>query len=344
MIGALLRKELRDVLREKSLITAFLVQAVLAGFSALLLTGLTALHDPGSVGGQPDADIAYVGPGGFDLHLERAPNLDVVRLNGSAALQAFQAGSIDAIVEERGEDARDITLVVADGEIQATLLVTQFRDLLLDYEQRLQTERQDRLDHELQHLDRDIRPDRPYTFVHATLLPLLVITPVFLSGAIAGDALSQESKSRSLLLLRAAPLGAWRIVIGKLAIPVLLVPIQVILWLGLFWINGFATPHPSPVLALATILGILLTSLGTWVASVVRDESLTQAAYAVLLLSLALASAALPQDPLNLIARLAQGVADGTTWRVVIGLAAAAAGALTLAIAWTTRSLKMDRL
>ena len=347
MIGAFIRKELRDVLREKSLVTAFLIQAFLAGFSALLLTGLTALHDPGSISSAPDATVAYVGIGGFDDVLMRTDNLEVIPLPGADAVAAFREGSIDVVVEEVASDAdgvRRLTLIFADGELTSTLLVTQFKSLLIDYEEQLRLARQGRLSHDLISMDRTIRPDRPYTFVHTTLLPLLVVTPVFLSGAIAGDALSQESKSRTLMLLRAAPLGALRIVTGKLAVPVLLVPVQVALWLLLFWANGFPTADPWSVLALATLLGVLLTSLGTLVAVWVRDESMTQAAYAVLLMALLIASTTLPQDPLNVIARLATQAADTATWRVAAGMALAAVGSLWVAVMWTARALRADRI
>ena len=251
------------------------------------------------------------------------------------------------VVEETAADAdgvRRLTLIFADGELTSTLLVTQFKSLLIDYEASLREERQHRLDHELVTMDRTLRAERPYAFVHTTLLPLLVITPVFLSGAIAGDALSQESRARTLLLLRAAPLGAHRIVLGKLAVPVLLVPVQVTLWLLLFAANGFPTPDPWSVLAVATVLGILLTSLGTLVAVWVRDESMTQAAYALLLLALALVSTALPQDPLNVIARLGAEADNGTTWSVVLGLALGALAALGATIRWTARALRTDRI
>lgn len=347
MIRAIARKEMRDVMREKSLITAFLVQAFLAGFSALLLAGLTALHSPDTIEAAPDATVAYVGPGGLDVFLEGADNLDLVRLNGEDAVAAFRQGSVDAIAEERYPDAGDvrrITIIVPEGELTSTLLVTQFKSLLLDYEDSLRAERAERLDHDLVTLDRSLRPDRPYAFVHSTLLPLLVITPVFLSGAIAGDALSQESRSRTLLIMRSAPISATRLVIGKLVIPVVLVPIQVALWLLLFWANGFPTPAPWTALALATVLGLLLTAAGTIVAAVVKDESMTQAAYAVLILVLAVFSLLLPRDPLNTIALLAIDAADAAVWTTVALLSIASVATLAAAIAFTRDRIRTDRL
>ena len=342
---AIARKELRDVMREKSLVTAFLVQALLAGFSALLLTGLTALHSPDSIQAAPDATIGYVGPGGFDAYLDEAGNLDVVPLDAQGAIDAFETGRVAAIIEERYDDPADerrITLVLPDGELQSTLLVTQLKGLLLDYEADLREDRAARLQHDLVAIeDADAGT---WGFVQTTLLPLMVVTPVMLSGAIAGDALSQESRSRTLLLLRSAPISAARLVAGKLLVPVLLVPIQVALWILLFWLNGHATAAPLALLGLATLLGILMTTAGTLVAAFVRSETWTQATYAVLLLILGVGSLLLPRDPLNVVALVAAGSVDGAAW-VSIGAMAVATVVTSVGAVWVTkRRIEADRL
>lgn len=343
MIGTIAGKELRDVLRETSLVTAILVQAFLAGFSAILLTGLTALHDPNSIAAAPEADVAYIGEGGFDNYLATADNINVVYLEPDAAVAAFEAGTLDAVIEERAGDVLDITLLMPDGEVQSTLLLGQFKQLLLDYEEQLRIDRQDELAHNVVVMDRTIKPDAPFGFVYTTLIPLLVLTPVFLSGAIASDALSQESRTRTLLILRSTPASTLQLVAGKLLVPVLLVPAQVGLWLVLFLLNGFPTP-PLLLMAFAATLGILLTALGTSVAVWVRDEASTQAAYSVVILVLAFLSVALPQDPLNVVARLATGAATHQTWWTWFGLAGAALAALVGAIALTRRRMRMDLL
>jgi hypothetical protein len=61
----------------------------------------------------------------------------------------FRAGSIDALMQEEyaGNDPERITtLVLPDGELQATLLVTQLKAVLIGYEAQLREERLDRLE------------------------------------------------------------------------------------------------------------------------------------------------------------------------------------------------------
>lgn len=348
-IWVLAGKELRDVLRERSLITAFLIQMLLAGFSALLLAGLTALHSPEALDAAPDSDIAYVGDleDGFHVLLRGVGNLGVTFLDAEGAVAGFYAGSFDAVIQEEAPDpdgVRHLTIMLADGELETTLLSTQLRQLLIDYETGLRQERAGRLSQELVLLDTGVRPEVPYTFVYTTLIPLLVITPVFLSGAIAGDALSQESKTRTLLLLRSMPVSPTALVVGKLLVPVLLVPVQVMVWLGLFWLNGFPTNQPVLVLASATIMGILLTAAGTAIAATVRNESTTQAAYAVLVLALGVLSMLLPRDPLNLVSILSVGTVEPAGLLTLAILSLLAGAALVLAVAFTRQRIINDAL
>ncbi len=348
VVATLARKELRDVLRERSLVVAFLIQMLLAGFSALLLAGLTALHSPEALDAAPEADVAFVGADdGFAPYLRAEANLRVTLLDGATAVDGFRDGTYDAVVQERWlerDAVRTLTIILADGELETTLLSTQFRQLLIDYETDLRLEREGRLERELVLLETDVRPEVPYTFVYTTLIPLLVITPVFLSGAIAGDALSQESKTRTLLLLRSAPVGPTVLVFGKLLVPVLLVPLQVLVWLGLFWLNGFPTREVGLVVGAATVMGVLLTAAGTAVAATVKNESATQAAYAVLVLALGVVSMLLPRDPLNLVSLLAVGTVEplGVLTLAVLGVLAAAS--LVLAVVFTRQRIVADAL
>ncbi len=340
-------KEFRDVLREKSLITAFVIQLFLAGFSALLLVGLTALHSPETLDAAPRTSVAYLGDGGFDAYLADAGNIDLLPRSSEQAVEDFRAGRLGAIIQERADDpdgVHAITIVLPDGELQSTLLVTQLKALLIDYENDLRQDRAGRLDIAYLPSPIEVRADSPYGFVYATLIPLLVITPVFLSGAIAGDALSQESRSRTLLILRSTPVATHTLVLGKLVVPVLLVPIQVSVWLALFALNGFPTEAPWVVVAFATVLGVFLTGTGGIIAAMIRDESTTQAAYAVFVLGIAAFSLALPRDPLNVIALLVTGVPDSLAWQSVALLLAAAVAGLTAAIMLTGRRIRRDLL
>jgi ABC-2 type transport system permease protein len=341
----LARKEMGDILRERSILLALLTQFFVAAFSAFLTVGLVGLYDPDAVDARPDTRLAYVGPGGFDQYLDETPNLVVHRLPISEALQRFQAGDLAAIIEETYTDtqgARTVTFLLPEGEIQTTLLVTQLKDLLRAYEKDLRVEREHRIQETLVYVATQAKPNAYYGFAFTVLLPLLVLTPVFLAGATTGDSLAHEFHTHTIHLLRASPLRPTQIVLGKLAAPVFLVPAQVLLWCLLLGLNGLRVSNLGLLLVLATALGLLMAAASILVASLVRREGQTQAAYALLVLVLLGASLLLPRDPLNLVARLGVGHADASNL-VALGLyLIAALATLALAVAAARRRLRHD--
>lgn len=308
-VAAVARKELRDVVREKTLVVAFLVQLFIAGFSALLLTGLLALNDVGSTGAVPDVPVAYVGDGAVLDHLEA---FDMQPMTTDEAWDAFDGGTVGAILFETSSDVQRLQLVVPDGELHTGLLVAAFQDALGAYEDDLREQRAHRL--HSPPLPFPAPPsDASYLFVHASLVPLLVLTPVVLAGAIAGDSLGHERRTGTLAVLRSTPLGLRAVVLGKLLVPVGLVPLQVALWGALLAANGF-TIHLPALLVLATVLAAIVGGTGLLVTTLVPDEAVSQAAYAVVVVVLGAAALAMPRDPLNLITLFAAGVPDAVAW------------------------------
>jgi ABC-2 type transport system permease protein len=341
-------KDLRDILRERSILASLVVQLFVAGFSTFLSVGLTGLYDPASVDAFPRSEVGYAGPGGFDDYLMGAQNIQLVPTTAEGGLEAFRDGRLAALVEETLDSpngTRTVTLLMAEGTLQTTLLLTQVKGLLQDYEHDLREASQGRLGQEI------LRVDAPaggrgssYGFTYGTLLPLLVLTPVFLSGAIAGDAFVQEAQTRTLLLLRASPLSVTGVLAGKLLVPVALAPLQVILWLGLLRLNGIVVHGLWAVLLLATMLALLLASLGIALATWVRKEGQVQASYALVVLLLAVASLLLPHDILNLVALLASGDLPASAWLTFGALAAAAAVCAGIGLPFAARRIQRDQV
>ncbi|MES2155583.1 MAG: ABC transporter permease subunit [bacterium] len=343
-LRAIAGKELRDVLRERSIIVAVLVQFFIAAFSAFLTVGLLALYDPGSATAHPPADVAYLGPGGFDKVMDTTINLHV-RNNPVDAMHGFAAGAFEAVVQESiaPDGVHTITIVVPDGDLRSTLIVTQMRDLLQQYEHDLRQANQTRLAQHVVELPQDVpRSPAPYPFVYATLLPLLLLTPVFLSGAIAGDAFTQEIQGRTLLLLRSSPISVPRLLLGKLLVPLALAPLQFLLWVALLWANGQPVANLPLLATLSTSITLVLTGIGYSLAARLRRDGPVQASYALVAIALGVASLFLPRDPLNLIARLATGPADATSLATLALIAAAGITACALGIADAARRIRRD--
>lgn len=338
-------RETRDIVRERTIVMALLTQLFVAAFSAFLTVGLVALYEPASVRELPELDVAYVGPGGFDVVLDEAGNLEVAQLDLPTALARFQEGSLFAVIEETYADAegqRTVTLLLPEDELATTLVVNQLKDLLTEYERGLRLERQDRLEQEVLYVDSDADQAVYFDFAYSVLLPLLVATPVFLAGAITADSVAEEISTKSLALLRASPASMNEIVLGKLLVPVLLAPAQVLLWIGFLRLNGLPVANVGLVLLIAFALGLVLAGLSIVLAVQVRREGQVQAAYTVVVLVLALASLMLPRDPFNLIALTAVDLVDASVVATLGVYLFAGLACLTLGLWAANRQVRRD--
>jgi ABC-type Na+ efflux pump permease subunit len=165
---------------------------------------------------------------------------------------------------------------------------------------------------------------------------------VFLSGAVAGDAFSSEIQNRTLLLLRSAPLSLPRILLGKMLVPLLLAPLQFLLWTGLLALNGLPVRGLGWLSLLSFVLTLLLCSIGFTLAARLRRDGPTQAAYALVAILLSVGSLFLPRDILNLIARLSTGDVDATALASIMFLGLMAVIACALGLRDAARRIRRD--
>jgi ABC-type Na+ efflux pump permease subunit len=156
------------------------------------------------------------------------------------------------------------------------------------------------------------------------LVPLLLFLPVFISGSIAVDSLTEEIDRGTLELLRVSPVSFAGIVDGKLLAAAGLAPVQAALWIGLLRLNGTAVSHPMLLVALVTSLAVLVVSLALAIAVVAPDRRAAQLCYSVGVLLTFGGSTLLPINPTNAAARLAIDSADPASVATVAALAGVA--------------------
>lgn len=316
------RKDFRDIFRERTILLALVLQLFIAAFSSFLLVGLVSLYDPEQAESRVDSRVAYVGPGPFAQHLRRNSSLEVIVADGETAQRYFNEGRVDAILEEIFENetaSRMVSMQLPEGELQTTLLVTLLKDQLKDYERQLRQQRSENIQTTVVYVTAPGNPNPFYGFAYALLVPLLLTVPTFISGAIAADAVTQEVDSRTLELLRSSPAGSRGIYSGKIIAPIVLAPLQGLLWMILFRINGIHIAHPIPMLVLLTAVTTLLVCAAVLFALALRKQGDAQIAYSLFVLVLLGVSQLLPQPLLAAFARLAVGSLTILEWSTVLG-------------------------
>ena len=170
------------------------------------------------------------------------------------------------------------------------------------------------------------------------LVPLLLFLPVFISGSITVDSITEELDRGTMELLRVAPIAFGRILDGKPPVAALLAPVQALLWLGLLSLNGTQVANLPALLVLVGAFSLLLTTVGVAVSLLAPDRRVAQPAYSVCVLALIGGTATLANGPVNTVARLAIDSGGPETTAAVAGY-----GLFAIGVYAVTRRL-IDRI
>ena len=326
------RRELASLGEEKTIVLALVLQLFIAAFSSFLVVGLVSLYDPGQVGGY-EVDVAIAGDATDELlaAADAVTGVDpLVYPDEAAAMDAFErpsATGIDAVLIGEERDGRVyVSATVPDANVQTTVVVVQLRDVLREFERAERTDRAAWLTALPVELPPETRSSPYYGFTYTVLVPLLLFLPVFISGSLTVDSLTEERERGTLELLRVAPVSLREIVDGKLLAAAALAPAQAALWVVLLGFNGTRVSNPLALLALVAALSTLVCSLAAAVAVVSPERRSAQFLYSIGVLFVFGGTTLFPNNPVNTAARLAIGSADASASVVVAAYAVVGVG------------------
>lgn len=329
------RRELATLRREKTIVLALLIQLFIAAFSSFLLVGLVALYDPNiAAGGGLTVGLAGNASGTVAGSLDDRAGWRVVEYDDpETARAAFADGRVDTVLiaAETAAGRLEIDALVPDESVRSTEVVVKLRDALEALERDRRLELADRLERRPVSLPPGDPAPPTFSFTYTVLLPLLVFLPVFISGSVAADTVTEELDAGTLELLRVTPLTSVEIVEGKVVAMIALAPAQAGSWLALLALNGTTIARPLEILVLATATATVLVVVGAGLALWLRDRQSAQLVYSLVAVVLFVAANGLPRTPPNAVATLAVGSHDpGHLVLVLVSALAAAAAFLGL--------------
>jgi len=326
-LSIIAKKEFKGLFNERTILLAVLLQLFIALFSSFLMVGLASMYDPSSLSKYSHSrySIAYTGNESPLLtSLEASSDFRVYQMDLSTAVAALKERKLAAVifVPDTLPDATDpvkITLYTLQNDLQAAIVDVKLKDIFLKYEQDLREIRADRLKEEL------IGIQIPkaggggdfYEFVYGLLIPLLVFMPAIIASALVIDLITEEYQHETLETLVSTPITFTEIVWGKVLACELLVPLQAGAWLILLMINGIAIQNAGLILVQVIVSSLILILLGTLTALHYRERTAAQFIFSTALVVVILFALALPDNPLNLLTRLAVGTAGGEQWLVL---------------------------
>jgi ABC-type Na+ efflux pump permease subunit len=338
------RREIGSLSREKTIVLALLIQLVIAAFSSFLVVGLTSLYEPGAA--EDDVIVGVTGEEADRLVAAAAPveGLRAQPYDTVDARDAFDRNEIQAIaaVERRGGRIA-VDIEAPQASIQKTLIVVQLRAALEELER---TERMDRSGH----LSFEPLPQLPsvdaspyFGFAYTVLVPLLIFLPVFISGAVVVDSLTEEIERGTLELLCVTPASLVEIVIGKAGVLAALAPLQVLLWIVLLELNDITISNIGVLLVFAGSLAVIAVVFAAGLALAVPVRQRAQLTYSLGMLAAFAAAGLLPEHPATTVALLAIDSGTATTYAHLGGTFVAAVGFAIVLRLWVA-SLDVESL
>jgi len=328
------KKEFMSLKLEKTLILAILIQLFIALFSSFLVVGLVSFYDPEVLGDYNlnDATIGIVGDseGMLTALIESDGKLRVSRFEKlTEAEGAFFNGKIDGILvipntKEEGNDPIEVTLLLPKNSIKATILTIHLKEPLEKFEEGVRSLRGvevPAIDLDLpEGTGKDKRSTEFFEFIYALLIPLLVLTPAFISGGLMIDAVTEEIDRKTLYMLLVSPTTLVEILDGKLFVATIIAPLQALCWLTLLQLNGIEIQNMMLTVAIVLLVTAILTIICAILSLRLIDRGKVQLLYSLLLLLLFTATYTIPVIPFNLIARLTLG-SRGVFWDSILAIA-----------------------
>jgi len=304
---------------EKTLVLAIIIQLLIASFSSLLVIGLASLFDPAALDrySAERTEIGIVGGGEVMKFIEKSQVKPYFYSDLSYALTDFNRNRIDAIlvippVGAYSSEIIQLVLYLPKSDIKGTLVTLQLKKPLEEYEAFVRDVRSPRIGFKPVRLYVDEAPKKTSTyfeFIYGVLIPLLVFTPVFISGGLIIDMLTEEYERKTMELLRVSPVYFSEILNGKMLAAVIIVPLQALLWLSLVGLNGIEIYNTWGILLLVSIVAAVIVMIGAIIAVKYKDRAISQYLYSLILIPVFLSGYLFADSPFNLVARMSAGSA-----------------------------------
>ena len=317
---AMVKKELRSVSREKTIMIAIGIQLFIASFSSVVLVGLLSFYDPEAISANVRATIrvGVLGDPNSPLYSYlRTRNIRTLFFDDvDRAERAFELGGVDAIISIPANQTglTEMKLVLPKSETRSAVILLLLKEPLKQFENDLRA----RGGATLNYTGLSGQPSTTFEFLYTVIVPVLMFFPAFVAGSMAVDSIAEEVENQTLDTLRAGPVSVNSIFGAKIMAALVLALIQCAAWLGLLRLNQIQIQNGALVLVVALLIAALNAVGSALIAVALRDRERAQFVYSIGLLGTVAVSTLLNLSPIGLVTRLATGDAFTSLTEVLI--------------------------
>lgn len=306
---AMVKRELKSITKEKTIVLAIVIQLFIASFSSIIAIGLMSFYDPDSIGQNTRITVNAGIVGDTDsplIEFLRGKNLTVTPfIDAANAEEAFHSGQVDTIifVPKDNTGIVNMKLILPSLDSKATVILMVLKEPLKKFETYLRETNGIQVNYK----DLGGKPPSTYEFLYSLIIPMLMFFPALLAGSMVIDTVSEEIENKTLDTLHSTPVSLNEILGAKMLAAASTVPIQGIIWAMLLRLNGLHIYNLGLVLLLSAIIGAFISVSAAIISLYFKDRERSQFMFSIMLMVIAGLSFLFHSSPFNLVARLAAG-------------------------------------
>lgn len=309
MIG-LIKKDLRMIARERTIMSAISILVFVASFSSLVTFGLIFLYSP-------DAFMFT------EVNVGVAGNCPILKSYGdraydslSTALSDFYSGKVDAVLylpEENISSINTVTLYISKNDISGVIAFTKAKKILQEYEKALRLQKEIPGDDgfEMRYVDgRNAESVKglsmTYRFIYAILIPLLLVTTAVISGGLVVDIITEEWETKTLHVITSTPMSLAEFIYSKLVTSFIISSMLSAIWIFMMEIN-MGVSNTILLFVLSVSFSAILSALSSIISSALKDRERSQLLFSILMVSIVTVSFSSPSMIAGVSARVSAG-------------------------------------
>jgi len=288
-VVVLSKKDVIRIVKNESFLFVILSQILVISLTVSTITTFPGLFSGARV---PEGmmSLAVVGSEEFLSALEGL-NITLYRYNSmDMAIKNYGLGYHYAVIaSDEFQPARIEPILVriyAPEDVRSSILISRLKDVLGQREDEIGILRAKKFEPDLEVISiREVPSEsRESALIFTLLLPLFFLSTVVLSGTLMINILSHEIERKTIETLLATPISRFTLAFSKSLTCIILVPIQVILWVIILYLNGFWTENVIPLLILSVSYAMAFTSFALIAVLIARRRDPAQNLFTVTLI------------------------------------------------------------
>ena len=306
----LTRKIFKDPAREKTFVSALILQLILI-FSISILLSYTVLYFNPDVALQGNVRIGYNIDSPLIKMLSSNPKISLVQINDNY-ISYFNNSIIDIYIYEKKEhNTTLIDIYIPDNKAKEMMYLGLLKEPLKKYSTLLELNSSNnyKIPLGLISLNGEYMEGSDVTFeiLFGYLIPFILLIPIYLIGTLIIDIITEDYEKKTIYLLLSS-MSKYRYVFEVVLAGISLFILQDIFWVLIMSLKGIILNNLMLLFVYLIILSIFMLSISVFIAFLFKNKSKAQLIYSLIVVFITSLTNVVFFSPVNSIVDITLGI------------------------------------